>query len=262
MLVIRLLALFTLFPFVMAQAAEFELAIQPVLPKAQLERAYQPLADYLSKQTGHAIRIRASYNFLGYWEAMRRGKGFDLVLDAAHFTDFRDRNMGYTVLAKLPDTVSYSLVTHEDLFIFEPGELVAKKLATVSSPSLGGVRLAELFPNPLRQPRIIGTNNYAEALDLVHQRKADAALAPTPLIWGDDSLNVVTTTEPVPHMALSASPRVDKPTRQAIRQALLQANKTPTGKAMLKKLNLPGFETASNATYRGYARLLEGVWGY
>ncbi len=260
--VIRLLALLSLFPVLVLHAAEFELAVQPILPKAQLERAYQPLADYLSQQTGHTIRLRASYNFLSYWEAMRRGKGFDLVLDAAHFTDYRDRKLGYTVLVKLPDTVSYSLVTREDLLVFEPEELVARKLATVPSPSLGGVRLAELFPHPLRQPRIIGTDNYPEALDMVRNNRVDAALAPTPLIRGDDRLNVVTTTEPVPHMALSASPGVDRAIRQAIRQALLQAPHTPAGKAMLKKLKLAGFEAASNATYRGYARLLEGVWGY
>lgn len=243
-------------------ASALELAIQPVLPKKQLEQAYQPLADYLAQRIGQPVRIRAAYNFVSYWEAMRQGQGFDLVLDAAHFTDYRNQRMGYTVLAKLPDTVSYSLVTHEDLFIFEPAELVARKLATVPSPSLGGVRLAELFPNPLRQPRLIGTDNYPAAIDLVKRRQADAALAPTPLIRGVEGLNVVTTTEPVPHMALSASPRIEARVREQLRRALLDANRSPDGKIMLDKLNLPGFEPASNATYRGYARLLAGVWGY
>lgn len=259
---LRTALLLILLPLLALPATALELAIQPVLPRDRLEQAYQPLADYLSRKSGQPVRIRASYNFVSYWEAMRRGQGFDLVLDAAHFTDYRNQRMGYTVLAKLPDTVSYSLVTHEDLFIFEPEELVARKLATVPSPSLGGVRLAELFPNPLRQPRLIGTDNYPEAIELVERRQADAALAPTPLIRGVEGLNVVTTTEPVPHMALSASPRVDAATRKAIRRALLDASRTPEGRIMLEKLNLPGFEAASNATYRGYARLLQGVWGY
>jgi len=245
-----------------ARAANYQLAIQPILSKSKTEQAYQPLAVYLSRVTGHTITVKASMNFLGYWESMRRGKGYDLVLDAAHFTDFRDRRMKYTVLAKLQDTVTFSLVTSEDVLLFEPEELIAKKIATIPSPSLGGVRLAELYPNPLRQPRIIGTPNALDALARLKNGEVDAALVPTPLIRGDSTVNVVMTTEPVPHMALSASPRVDKKTRRAIRKALVNAHKTPAGQAMLKAINLPGFDPASNATYKGYAKLLDGVWGY
>lgn len=243
-------------------AAEYQLAVQPILSKSKTEQAYKPLADYLSRVTGHTIKVKASMNFLGYWESMRRGKGYDLVLDAAHFTDYRDRKMKYTVLAKLQDTVTFSLVTGENVMLFDADELIAKKVATIPSPSLGGVRLAELFPNPLRQPRIVGTPNALEALKKLKAGEVDAALVPTPLIRGDDSLNVVITTEPVPHMALSASSRIDKKTQKAIRKALINAPKTPEGKAMLKAINLPGFDPASNATYKGYASLLDGVWGY
>lgn len=243
-------------------SAEFQLAIQPILPKAEIEKAYQPLASYLSKITGHKITVKANYNFLGYWESMRRGQGYDLIIDAAHFTDYRDLKMKYTVLAKLQDTVTYSLVTSEDVLLFEPEELVGKKVATIPSPSLGGVRLAELFPNPLRQPRIIGTSNSREALEKLKRGEVAAALVPTPLVRGDNALNVVMTTEPVPHMALSASSSVDRETQQTIRKALTQAHKTKDGKAVLKAINLPGFDPANNATYRGYASLLEGVWGY
>ena len=257
-----LMACLGLLIFAPAQAASYQLAIQPILTKTKTEQAYKPLADYLSQVTGHNITVKASMNFLGYWESMRRGKGYDLVLDAAHFTDFRDSRMKYTVLAKLPDTVTFSLVTSEDVLLFEPEELIAKKVATIPSPSIGGVRLAELYPNPLRQPRIIGTPNALEALKRLKNGEVDAALVPTPLINGDDTVNVVVTTEPIPHMALSASPRVDKKTQQAIRKALVNASKTPEGQAMLKAINLPAFVPASNTTYKGYASLLDGVWGY
>jgi ABC-type phosphate/phosphonate transport system substrate-binding protein len=243
-------------------AAEYQLAIQPILSKSKTEQAYKPLADYLSRATGHKITVKASMNFLGYWESMRRGNGYDIVLDAAHFTDYRDRKMKYTVVAKLQDTVTFSLVTNEDVLLFEPEELIAKKVATIPSPSLGGVRLAELFPNPLRQPRIVGTPNAQEALKKLKNGEVDAALVPTPLIRGDTSLNVVVTTEPVPHMAFSTSSKIDPKTRNAIRKALTSAQKTPEGQAMLKAINLPGFDPASNANYNGYASLLDGVWGY
>ena len=100
-----------------SQAAEYTLAIQPILPQEELKKNFQPLADYLSKATGHKITITTQRNFVFYWHKMRKGKkGFDLVMDATHFTGYRIQNLGYTVLAKLPDTVSFSAVTHEDNF--------------------------------------------------------------------------------------------------------------------------------------------------
>ena len=245
-----------------APAATWQLAIQPILPRDRTLTVYAPLAKYLSRATGQTIRIRASYNFVDYWESMRQPPGFDLVLDAAHFTDFRDQRMGYTVLAKLPDTVTYSLVTREETLLFEPADLVGKRIATIPPPSLGGLRLNAMFPNPLRQPVMVATNNAQQALERLKTGKAVAALVPTPLIRGDTSLNVVTTTEPVPHMAFSVSPRVPAAMRKKLRHALLQAGKTSAGKAMLKALKLPGFVPADNALYAGYARLLEGTWGY
>jgi ABC-type phosphate/phosphonate transport system substrate-binding protein len=72
----------------------------------------------------------------------------------------------------------------------------------------------------------------------------------------------VATTEPVPHLAVSASPNLPADVRQKIQQALLTANDNPQGQGMLQKVNISGFEKASNALYRPYDSLLQGVWGY
>jgi len=48
----------------------------------------------------------------------------------------------------------------------------------------------------------------------------------------------------------------------SIKNALLNANKTEQGRAMLKKLNFTSFEPATAQTYRGYSALLEHVIGY
>ena len=79
---------------------------------------------------------------------------------------------------------------------------------------------------------------------------------------GVSSINIITTTKPVPHIALSASPIIDKETQGKITQALLEAGRTTEGRAMLEAINLAGFEPASNSTYQGYDNLLQGVWGY
>lgn len=245
-----------------ALAKQYFLAIQPILPKARTEAFYQPLADYLSNSSGHQIRILASHNYVSYWETMRNSDKFDLVLDAAHFTGYRVTKSNYQVLAKIQDTLSFSLITNENLLLFEPAELIGKPVATSSSPSLAGVHLVRMFPNEIRQPTIIASNNFQQAIDQLKQGKATAALVPTPMISGDVTVNTITTTEPVPHLAISASPKIDEATRQRIRTALINAQNTAKGRAMLEKVNISGFEAASNELYAPYASLLEEVWGY
>jgi ABC-type phosphate/phosphonate transport system substrate-binding protein len=244
------------------QAQVYTLSIQPILPKAEIIRAYQPLADYLSKKTGQTIKLKAHSNFLTYWSAMRMGKGFDLVLDAAHFTDFRIQKKGYEVLAKLPDSVSFSIVTHEDDLIFELDELVLKKVATMISPGAGALRLLELFPDPMHQPRIIYARDSLDAAQRVIDRQAFAAIIPSALVSRFDALNTVMTTEPMPHMGFSAAPAVSAELKAKIRQALLSADKTAEGQAMLKKLSFTSFQPASADVYHGYSDILKNVIGY
>jgi ABC-type phosphate/phosphonate transport system substrate-binding protein len=244
------------------RAADLNLYVQPISSVTETERAFKPLADYLSAKIGYKVNIKTEANFLTYWERMRRGNEFDLVLDAAHFTDYRDSQQGYEVLAKVPDTVSFSLVTSGKLVLFDASELIGKTVMSAPSPSLGGVRMAEIYANPLRQPQLLQADNFEQALDMLHKGQIQAALVPTPLVNGDTSVNTVMTTQPVPHMAFSASPRVDATTKQAIRQALLNADKDKQGQVMLKKMQYARFQPANNAMYAGYADLLEGIWGY
>lgn len=243
-------------------AADLRLVIQPVLPPAETKKVFQPLADYLTKKTGNKVVIVTAINFLTYWETMKKGDSYDLILDAAHFTDYRAKKMGYVVLAKVSDVVSYSLVTNEASAVLDADELIGKTVATIGSPSLGAVRLEEMYPNPLRQPVIIEVDNSIASIEKVEKGESDAAIVPTPLIKRYPDLVMVTTTEQVPHMALSASPKVPKAIQNAIRKAMVDSSKTPEGQEMIKKINFPSFEAASSKTYNGYASLLEGVWGY
>jgi hypothetical protein len=193
---------------------------------------------------------------------MKKAKDMDFVLDAAHFTDYRIQKKDYRPLVKLPDTVSFTVVTREDDFVFDMEELISKRIATMPSPSMGAVRLNEMFPNPARLPFYITASDSVDAVNRLLKASVDAAIIPSPLVNNYDSLNTVTTTEPVPHMALSASPDVPEDVSAQVKQALINASKTEKGKAMLKALNLAGFEATDKETYAGYAKLLDGMFGY
>ena len=244
-----------------ARAAEYTFVVQPILPPSETRKAFEPLAAYLSQATGQQIKLVTALNFLTYWETMKQKK-YQLILDAAHFTGYRVTHMGYNVLAKIPGEVSYTLVTGPNTMVLGASDLIGKTIATIAPPSLGAVRLAQLFPNPLRQPVIVEVNNSVDAIRDVLQGKVIAALVPSPLVQQYPNLNTVLTTDPVPHIALSAAPSVPKPMQEAIKNALLNADKTPAGKAMLKAINFPGFVPTNAQRYAPYGKLLQGTWGY
>ena len=251
-----------IFFFTTSQAASYNLVVQPILDPKRTIAFYQPLVKYLRATTGEDIKIVSAVNFPAYWETMKKGEAYDIVMDAAHFTDFRAKRQGYKVLAKVPDTVSYSLVTNEEELILDPEELIGRNVATMSSPGLGGIRLNELFPNPLRQPIIIETSNSLIAVDKVKKGEVIAAIIPTPLLNTLEGLNTVVTTDPVPHVGFSVGPQVSKKARDAIRKALVNAEKSEKGKAMLNAIKFPRFVEANEKIYAGSADLLDGVWGY
>lgn len=243
-------------------AYEYNLVVQPVLSEQDIRKNYQPLAEYLASQTGHTFTIKTHKNFFTYWERMKKAKGFDFVLDAAHFTDFRVQRQNYTVLAKFPDTVSFTVVSNEDNLVFDMEELISKKIATMASPGLGAIRLNSMFPNPARLPYFIQIPNSNEAAVKVLNAEVDAAIIPTPMVSLYSDLNTILSTEPVPHMALSAASHIPADVIKQVKQALLGAKDMPAGKKMLSRLNIASFEPATNSLYHGYAELLDGVFGY
>ena len=248
-----------------SHAAEYSLTVQPILTEDKTKESYQALVDYLSEQTGQTFNLITHRNFTFYWSKMRKkrkGFDFDFVLDAAHFTDYRIKKQGYQVLAKLPDTVSFSIVTHEDNFIMDVDELTSKRIATMPSPSLGAMRLEELYPNPVRIPLYIYERNTKRAVESVIEGRVDAAIIPTRMASQYEGLNTVETTEPVPHMAVSASPEVPPEVVEKVREALIKADTTPEGQKMLGVINATKFVATDNETYDGYSDLLEGVFGY
>ncbi len=243
-----------------------ELAIQPVLSEAKTKKAFKPLAEYLSKVTGKQVVVKTMPNFMAYWDTVRRADSYDLILDAAHFTDYRRKKYGYKILAKIPDSVSYSLIVLEDNFIFDPSELIGKRIATLGAPSIGAARLDALFPNPMRQPIIVEVANADKGIKMLLDKDVFAAIIPTPLVSRTmaegKNISVVMVTEPAPHIAISASPKMDANTVAIIRKAIIAANKSPAGKKMLKDIGFSQFDPANAEIYSGQEKLLQKYWGY
>src|SRR5437763_1447991 len=72
-----------------AQEKPLVLLIQPSFGEAATKQGFQPFADYLARVTGTAVTIVTKPNFFAHWDTIRHNTGYDLVLDDAHFTDYR-----------------------------------------------------------------------------------------------------------------------------------------------------------------------------
>lgn len=243
------------------RAAELSFAVHPILNPEQTERSYRPLLKYLERASGHSFKLVNNKNLFAHWNAFQRG-GYDFILDGPHFTDFRIQRLQYDVLVKFPSVVSYSLVTHVDLDVFEPEELIAKHIATTPSPALGALWLYKIYPNPLRQPVLLASDDSVGAAEVLSRGEAQAAMIPTPLLGRYPDFSSLVSTDQVPAPAISASPKLDPELRNQIKQLLLDLPNSDEGKKVLEALQTEGFIATSAQEYQGHSELLEGMWGY
>ena len=249
-----------------AEVRELVLGVAPLLGEAETRVQFQPLCNYLAAITRLPCRVGTTPNFLSYWETMRQGKDYNLILDEAHFTDYRTQKMNYTVLAKIPDTVTYSLIVPRTAKWNDPARLAGRRIATLGIPSMGAAQLNGLFPKATKQPIPVEVDSAADGFALLHNARVAAAILPTPLVREEivrgAPLRVLLSTVPLPHMAVSAAPDIDPELRRTLRQALLNAHKSDAGRAMLASVGITRFDPANATVYKGQARVLQEYWGY
>jgi ABC-type phosphate/phosphonate transport system substrate-binding protein len=253
-------------PAAWADTGELVLAVQPDQDEAATRDTYLPLANYITQVSGRKCTLLTHTSLLAYWDTIRKGKGYDLVLDDAHFTDYRLRKLGYTVLAKLPGSVTYSLTVRRQDKVLDPAQLVGKRIATLAIPSVGAARLNALYHNPARQPITVEIDNLNQGMQMLLDGKVAAALLPTSYVnrrvsQGAD-VRIALLTEPIPNAGLSAAPGVDPQTRDILRHALFDADKNDAGRAVLRALEVDRFDPATATVYAGQSRILAEYWGY
>lgn len=242
----------------------FVLLVQPTMGQERSDEIFRPFARYLETVTGRPCVIQAPPNFMAHWETLRRNH-YDLALDASHFTDYRIRKFGFSALAKVPDAESYSLIVRDKQRAADPLALAAKRVATLGLPSMAAARLYAMFPNPSRQPVVVEVKHPDDGVALLLNKKVEAALLPTAFVTRrieQGGVVMVLTTEPIPQLALSASPRVPEKLRETIRLGVLRAHETEAGRQMLRQIGFERFEPATAETFANQGNVLKGYWGY
>ncbi len=249
-------------PLVGHGAEKYRLGIAPVLDHKDTWKTYQPLVKYLSRKAEIDLALIPSLNFIGYWSQMRKPDSYDFILDGAHLAAYRIKKMDHRLLGKVSGVLSFTLISRPDDLILNPEELVHRKVAVLPSPNLGGLQVFNLFPHPARQPLMVEVKNAMDALEAVRDKRADAAYVPTPILSRYPEATVIVSSEPLPNMTMTASPRVPLEVGRAVARALLEAGESEEGRAMLAATHISGFEAANPGEYVGLEQLLKGMWGY
>jgi hypothetical protein len=246
-----------------AFAADYRVTLEPSYTQERSAQVYQPLLDYLGRETGHRFLPVTPRNYQFHWRDMRQNAETDFVLEEAHFTDYRAQRFNFRPLARLVEPTSYSLVAMPELAEQGMDALIGKRLITMTSPSLGYALLSEMFTNPLSQPDIRSeAASWRDGVEMIFGDEADAAMVPRFIAQLYPNLMEMATTREFPGMAFSASPNVPEDVANAVRDALLKLHETPEGQEVLVEIGSRSFEPASADQYRGSEQMLRGFFGY
>lgn len=243
--------------------AEYKVALEPAYPPDSNQQIYQPLLDYLERETGHRFVAITARNYNFHWRDIRQASSVDFAFEEAHFTDYRAQRQGFRPLARLAERTSYALVALPELAEGGMDALVGRRLVSMTSPSLGYALLFEMFTNPIAQPDIRSeAASWRDGVEMIFGGEADAAMVPRFIAEMYPNLQIMGTTREFPGMAFSAAPSVPEDVATAVREALLKLHENPDTYQALVEIGSTRFEPASAADYRGNQEMLKGFFGY
>jgi ABC-type phosphate/phosphonate transport system substrate-binding protein len=246
-----------------AFSAEFTIAVEPTYtPDKQIE-VYRPFIAYLNENSGHHFTLVTSRNFQFFWRDIRQSVPVDFMFAEAHFTDYQAKRAGFEPLVKTAEKSSYSILAKEPVALRGINSLIGYGVVSMPSPSLGFALLAEIFPDPIRQPNVMSSSkSWRDGVEMVFADETDAAIVPTWLQKEYTNLVSMTTSREFPGAAVSAGPKVDLAVKQAVRDTLLKLHEDENAYAVLSELGISQFIPASAAEYDGSDRLLKSFCGY
>jgi len=261
--VLGLAAAWLMFSSPLSVADEYSFAVEPSYPPAQALEVYQPLLDYLSRQTGHTFRVEAVRNYHFYWRDLRQAKPVDFVFEEAHFADYRIGRAGFEALARKAEPSVFVLMAEPEVADRGLGGLVGRRIVSMPSPSLGFALLAEMYKNPVSQPEIRSeASTWRDGVEMVFSGDAEGAMVPEFIAQQYPNLAEVSRSPAFPGAVVLAGPNVPANVKEAVRQALLSLTDDPAAFDILAELGASGFAPVGPADYEGNERVLSAFFGY
>lgn len=249
-----------------ATAADFKFAIEPHYNPQRSAEIFKPFSDHLNKALrplNHTVTFVYPRNFHFFWRDVRQNAPADFMMADAHLTDYRAKRFQFEPFVKTIENTSYAVLAMDDVAAKGTKGLVGARVVTMPSPSMGFALLAEIWPDPVRQPNVMSTAaSWRDGVEIVFAGEAEAGIVPSIVKDEYPNLVVITTTREFPGAAISAAPGVDPAVKQAVKDALLKMHEDQDGYAALNELRISQFVETNAAEYDGSDELLKTFFGY
>jgi ABC-type phosphate/phosphonate transport system substrate-binding protein len=220
-----------------AETAGLTFGIFPNLPAPKIVALYQPLAAYLTQQTGIPIRLTSAKGFREFYQATH-AQQFDFIVTAPNLASLAMTESGYQPLARYSVAVAGLLISKRNTKIETPLDCRNKTIAFTDPLTI----VNQLGANYLKSVGLqAGTdyhpvifNNHTNAALAVMVDKADCAIVgnlPYSQMANEvqQTLHIIGHTKGIASQFFMAAPKLDKTTSQAIRAALIRYASTPEG---------------------------------
>lgn len=250
-----------------AMADHFIFTSAPKGTLAEESALYQPIADYLSKATGHQIEYRYTADWLSYQKEMLQGK-YDLISDGPHFVGWRLEAMAHEPVVKLAGRHVFVVVAGaRESRIEAVKDLAGRRVCAHASPNLGTLIMLSQFPNPARQPYLVEVSGWDKNFAGVKSHQCVATVLPERVLAKLDNgpekvAKVIYQHLPLPNQAITAGPRIDSVLRARIAEALLNEDGRRATQAWREKYNVEALEPATRSEFVWLADLLKDIHGF
>lgn len=253
--------------------AELALAVQPNAPKADDPTFYQDFADSLTEVLGEKVTYLPEKS----WNKFRKNlmaNDYDLLIAEPHITALMTLNTGnggldYSVLAAVPDEISYKVVAPAAAELKDLAQLNGKRVCTPVSPGLAAVVFLNQYKDdPVNPPAVVGSKRGAEqSYQSMMNKRCDAMVLTGPelekLKITVEDITLVYESREFPGWALSIN-AVQPSERRTLITDLLVAMELPTVQSLYQSLSQQsgGFVDKKKSDFVDYNILPGVVWGW
>ena len=237
---------------------ELVFGVYPYLSPNQIVEQFSPLGDHLAKALDRPVVLRSAPNFAQFVDRTRAGE-YDIIFTAPHMGRLAEKRDGYRPLAQSGNPIVVVALVKKDSPVKTLDDLRGRGLAIgakmsmtyqIMNQALGKSGL-ELGKNV----RFIDTATFSNVLEAILRNEADAGATATAL-WDKTPTEQRTQfrelyrAAPVPGFFVLAHPRNGEAILNKLQKALMNFDKTPTGKTYFDKTGQIDFRPLDTATMK------------
>lgn len=237
-----------------AGAPILSLGLLPNLPVHRLVEIYQPLADYLTAQSGYSVRLVSSRDFITFYKRTHE-QAFDLIITAPHLAWLAMTESAYRPVITFANQVAGVVIVKRYAAMKDVRDCRGKTVAMVDPLSIVNQLGVRYFKRMGLAENIdyqtIVYNNHANAALAVMIGDADCAVVGK-LLFDQmvaelhTKLRVIGETAHVPSQFMMANARLPATLIEHIRTVLLAFNHTTPGINMMRLHHLVAITAAGD----------------